>query len=84
MEIYNKLVKPITEIKYLASENYERYHIIIRYFFEEYENIKYWLYKEDIYQMMQRTGRFVDYTLERCQSDLESLVEVEILRIVNV
>ena len=75
MEIYNKLIKPISEVKYLAAENYERYRIIVRYFFEEYENIKYWLYKEDVYQMMQTTGRFADYTIEKCQSDLESLVE---------
>ena len=75
MEIHNKLIKPITEVKYLTAENFERYRIIIRYFFEEYENIKYWLYKEDIYQMMQETGRFVDYTIEKCQADLQSLTD---------
>lgn len=64
MEIYEKLVKPIKEVNYLRAENANRYRIIIRYFFREYERIHYWLYKEDIYEMIIKTGMFDDYTLE--------------------
>lgn len=55
MEIYEKLVKPIKEVNYLRAENANRYRIIIRYFFREYERIHYWLYKEDIYEMIIKT-----------------------------
>ena len=75
MEIYGKLVKPIHEVRYLVAENVERYRVIVRYFFEEYESIKYWLYKEDVFDMMQATGRFPNYTIERCQGDLDVLRE---------
>lgn len=75
MKIYNKLVKPISEVNYLRAENAERYRVIIRYFFYEYEKIRYWLFKEDIFEMMKEHELFKDYTIEKCQSDLASLVE---------
>lgn len=75
MRIYNKLIRPISEVKYLNAENYERYRVIVRFFFKEYENIKYWLFKEDVFAMMQKTGHFPEYTMEKCQADLASLVE---------
>lgn len=75
MEIYDKLLKPVSEVNYLRAENVERYRVIIRYFFSEYENIHYWLYSSDVYKMMVETGYFPDYTEENCQSDLHSLVE---------
>lgn len=75
MEIYDKLIKPIKEVNYLRVENVDRYRIIIRYFFREYERINYWLYKEDIYKIMMETGRYPEYTLEQCQNDLQSLVD---------
>lgn len=74
MEIYDKLLKPIREVNYLRAENVERYRIIIRYFFLEYEKIHYWLHKEDVYEMMQKLDIFQDYTLEQCQQDLQNLV----------
>jgi uncharacterized protein (TIGR02677 family) len=74
MEINQILLKPILEIKYLQAENVERYRVIIRHFFLEYENLNYMLYKEDIYRMMLDNGYFDDYTMDKCQSDLESLV----------
>lgn len=73
MEINEKLLKPITEVNYLRAENVERYRVIIRYFYHEHENIHYWLYKEHVYQMMKQYDIFKDYTMEKCQSDLESL-----------
>ena len=75
MEVYEKLVKPVHEVRYLAAENVERYRVIVRYFFEEYESIKYWLYMEDVFTMMVTTGRFPDYTRVLCQSDLEALCQ---------
>ena len=75
MQLYDKLLRPISEVKYLSAENYGRYRVIMRYFFEEYESINYWHYKEDVFAMMEATGHFSEYTIEKCQSDLESLTE---------
>ncbi len=75
MEVYDKLIKPITEINYLRAENVARYRLIMRYFFYEYEKIHYWLFKEDIYEMMTSLDGYQDYTMELCQQDLQSLVE---------
>jgi len=74
MEINEKLVRPITEVSYLRADNADRYRIIIRYFYEEYEKIHYWLYKEDIYEMLMQTNRYPNYTMETCMSDLQFLV----------
>ena len=75
MEINQKLLKPITEVSYLRADNADRYRVIIRYFYEEYEKIKYMLHREDVFNMMKKTNLFNDYTEELCQSDLDSLVE---------
>lgn len=75
MKINDKLIKPITEVNYLRAENVERYRVIVRFFFEQYEKINYWLYKEDVYQAMKETELFEDYTMDMCQSDLQALVE---------
>lgn len=74
MKVYDKLLKPITEVNYLRAENVDRYRLIIRYFYEEYEKIHYWIFKEEIYQMMIETALYPEYTLEQCQNDLTSLV----------
>lgn len=73
MEIYEKLLKSISETSYLNTGNTERYRVIIRYFFEQYENLQYWLYKEDIFEMMIKYDIFQDYTIEKCQGDLQQL-----------
>lgn len=73
MKINDKLTKPISEVNYLRAENVERYRLIVRFFYEEYEKIHYWLYKEEVYSMMKNTGLFSDYTVEMCQLDLTAL-----------
>lgn len=75
MEVYEKLIKPITETKYLSTENSYRYRPIMRCFYEHYERLEYWLYKEDIYNELKDNTIFSEYTLEECERDLESLVE---------
>lgn len=73
MKINDKLLKPITEVSYLRAENVERYRVIIRYFYEEYEKIRYMLYRDDIFNAMKQSGFFDDYTEELAQSDLDAL-----------
>ena len=74
MEITPKLTKPIHEAKYLNVENTDRYRVIIRYFFEQYEKLKYWLYQEEVFEHLIGYDYFSDYTLEQCTSDLSALV----------
>ncbi|MEG0826086.1 MAG: TIGR02677 family protein [Bacilli bacterium] len=75
MLITEKMVKSIAETKYLTAENTYRYRPIMRYFLEQYEQIEYWLYKEDILNALKENEQFVNYTLEECERDLDTLVE---------
>lgn len=75
MEVYEKLVKQISETKYLATENSYRYRPIMRCFYHHYERLEYWLYKEDIYNELKDNDVFRNYTLEECERDLETLTE---------
>ncbi len=74
MEITEKLLKPITETKYLTTENAERYRTILRIFYLRYEKLKYWLYQEEVYEEMVSHDYFKDYTPDQCQQDLTALV----------
>lgn len=67
--------KPVTETKYLSAENCGRYRPILRFFYLEHEKIRYWLYKEDIWQSLSNQPGFAGYTLEQCARDLEALTE---------
>lgn len=54
MQVSDKLIKPLTEVKYLNADNVSRYRCIMRIFFENYEKLKYWLYQEDVYEEMMK------------------------------
>ncbi len=75
MQLHAKLTKPIVETKYLTAENCWRYRPILRYFYEQYEKIKYWMYKEEVYEQLKKHELFKAYTLEQCKQDLDVLVE---------
>ena len=75
MEINENIVKQITETAYLTKENTKRYRPILRFFFEQNENMKYFMYKEDIYNEFIGKYGFENYTIEMVEQDLSSLVE---------
>ena len=75
MQVSDKLIKPLTEAKYLNADNVSRYRCIMRIFFEHYEKLKYWLYQEEVYEEMIQDPLFADYRLEQCQQDLTMLTE---------
>ena len=75
MEVYEKLTKQISETKYLSTENSYRYRPIMRCFYHHYEQLEYWLYKEDIYNELKNNEAFSNYTLEECERDLETLTD---------
>lgn len=74
MKITEKLTKQITETKYLTVENSWRYRVIIRFFYEQFEQINYILYKEDVYEELRKHTLFSDYSIEQCSLDLDALV----------
>ncbi len=73
MRIDEKLIKPIKETIYLSADNVLRYRAIIRFFYIQYEKIRYWLYKEDIFNELKSHDLFEDYTMDQCKSDLTQL-----------
>lgn len=64
----------MTETSYLTADNYLRYRAILRFFYNEYEKIRYWLYKEDVFCELKKYDEFSDYTMDLCKSDLEQLI----------
>lgn len=75
MNIDSKLTKAVIETKYLTAENVWRYRPILRYFYEQYEKIKYWMYKEEVYKELKKNELFKDYTIDQCKQDLDVLLE---------
>ncbi len=75
MQVTEKLLKPLTETKYLNAENVDRYRSIMRIFYENYEKLKYWLYIEEVYALMKEDPYFAEYRVEQCQQDLNALTE---------
>ena len=74
MDINSTLIKPITETKYLSVENCWRYRAILRFFYYQYEKIKYWMYKEEVFDELSKNNYFSSYSIEMCQQDLDRLV----------
>ncbi len=75
MNLSDKLVKPIIETKYLTMENVHRYRTMVRYFYLEYEKMRYWIYPEEVYQEMTAHELFASYTWDLCRQDLDTLTE---------
>lgn len=74
MEITPGLLKPVNETKYLSAENCYRYRPILRHFFDQYEKINYWMYKEEVHAELTKHEAFQDYTIDQCRQDLDTLV----------
>ncbi|MCC8065806.1 MAG: TIGR02677 family protein [Clostridiales bacterium] len=75
MQVTEKLIRPLTETKYLNADNVDRYRSIMRIFYENYEKLRYWMYQEDVYAQMTQDSYFADYRMEQCQQDLSALTE---------
>lgn len=66
MQITDKLLRPLTEVKYLNADNVDRYRCIMRIFFENYEKLHYWMYQEKVYAQMKEDLYFAEYRPEQC------------------
>ncbi|OPJ60961.1 TIGR02677 family protein [Clostridium oryzae] len=74
MEITSKLTKQIDEMRYVTADNAWRYRTILRYFYFQYEKMKYWMYKEEIYDELKKHEEFSEYTMDQCKQDLDVLI----------
>lgn len=74
MQITDKLIKQIDEMRYITAENAWRYRTILRFFYLQYEKMKYWMYKEEVFQELKAHDEFKDYTMETCRQDLDVLI----------
>ncbi|TCP55772.1 uncharacterized protein DUF2397 [Tumebacillus sp. BK434] len=65
----------ITEAKYLAQDNSDRYRPIIRYLFEQHEIYRYQVFKREIYEHVKSAYPEIKYTKEEVEQDLRMLVK---------
>lgn len=73
MIVDTKVKREVIEAKYLFQENTFRYRTIIRIAYKQYEKMKYWLYKEEIYEEIKKDEDFKYYTLDNLKQDLDTL-----------
>ncbi|WP_333860584.1 TIGR02677 family protein [Clostridium sp.] len=74
MKITDKLTRQIDEMRYLTAENAWRYRTILRFFYLQYEKMKYWMYKEEVFEELKKYNEFKNYTIESCRQDLDVLI----------
>ena len=77
MIIKDKMRKTVLETAYLTAENVGRYRLILRFFYLEYEKIKYWMNQEEVFLEVVSHNQFADYTMDKCRQDLDMLVKWE-------
>lgn len=68
-------LRSVPELKYVNAENVARYRAIMRFFYQEYKRLKYWMKPEEVFDGLSRWGVLPGYTIEQCMTDLEQLEE---------
>lgn len=66
-------IKAIDETRYLSTDNTWRYRSIMRVMYKHYEKMKYWSFKEEIFEALKVYDEFETYTLEQLKLDLDQL-----------
>lgn len=70
-----RTLRSVPELKYTNAENVVRYRAIMRYFYQEYKRLRYWLKPEEIFEAISEWNVVPQYTLEQCLGDLAQLEE---------
>lgn len=65
----------IEEASYLSVPNARVYRKIMRYFYREYEKMRYRLSKEEVFELIRQEEEFRDYTVQDLEQDLAALVK---------
>ena len=70
----NNLLKPLQEATYLTTDTAWRYRAILRYFYLQHEQLRYYLFPEEIMEYLKGSPHFAEYSEEKLQQDLVQLV----------
>ena len=70
-----QLLKPIFEVSYLTAGNAWRYRAILRYFYDQHERLRHYLFPEEVLEHLRQSPYFHDYSEDQLQQDLNQLVE---------
>jgi len=70
-----QVLKPISEVSYLTVGNAWRYRAVLRYFYDQHERLRHYLFPEEVLEHLQRSLFFYDYAGDQLQQDLAQLVE---------
>lgn len=68
-------LRSVSELKYVNADNVTRYRAIMRFLYQQYQKLNYWLNTDQIYRGLMAWNLLNNYTMEQCQVDLEQLVE---------
>ncbi|WP_071459665.1 TIGR02677 family protein [Bacillus massilinigeriensis] len=69
------IFKPIVEASYLTVENAWRYRALLRFFYEQHEKMRQYLFPEEVLAHVKKHDAFRMYTQEMLQQDLDQLVK---------
>jgi len=64
----------VSEVTYLTTGSAWRYRAILRYFYLQHEQLRYYLFPEEVLEHLKENPYFADYTGELLQQDLAQLV----------
>lgn len=64
----------INETSYLSAPNASQYRTIMRIFYQEYEKMRFQLYKEDVLELLHRNPDFEDYGMDQLKEALDNLI----------
>lgn len=70
----NNQLNPVSEVTYLTTGSAWRYRAILRYFYLQHEQLRYYLFPEEVLEYLKQSPHFADYTGELLQQDLAQLV----------
>ncbi len=71
----DQLLKKISEVKYLSTDNTWRYRVIMRYFYEQQRRYRSNMSPREVYSHLKEVEYFKDYTEEELSSDLQQLTQ---------
>jgi uncharacterized protein (TIGR02677 family) len=75
MQVSSQALRSVPELKYVNADNVARYRAIMRFFYQEYKRLNYWMKPEEVFEGVSRWGVLPGYTIEQCMADLEQLEE---------
>lgn len=67
--------KRVVEATYLSTEKSDKYRAILRFFYQQHERLREFLFPEEVYAHLKEYPFFSDYELDELHNDLTSLVK---------